>query len=145
MPLSLRRVLRHPEHPPGYATDHCCCGRLNHSVIGLLAQCSVSSVYSHQLFNVANWKAGGPGSRNHVKFMYGWSHDLNNMDLTFVIDCLISSSSLSQLSVGISLEKVYALYAETVSYLKVNVTHMTSSLRPSFCNIEKLGWVWVRG
>ena len=39
-------------------------------------------------------------------------------DFTFEKDCLKSSSSASQLSEGRSLEKVSALYVETVNYLK---------------------------
>ena len=101
-----------------------------------------------------------------VTFMCGWDCNLNNTNLTFENSCLVSSSSVSRLSDGRSLEYVNAFYVDIVNYSKsvrmtfgslsiaclwsvnVDVTHMISTPRPSrfsACNIEKLGWVWVRG
>ena len=71
-----------------------------------------------QLFNVARWKAGGPGSRNHVTFMCGWTRDLNNADLTFENSCLVSSSSASRLSHGRLLEYISAFYIGITNYVK---------------------------
>ena len=53
-----------------------------------------------------------------MTFMHGWACDLNNTDLTFDNYCLVPSWSASWLSEGRSLEKVSALYIETVNYSK---------------------------
>ena len=49
-------------------------------------------------------------------FMCGWDCNLNNTNLTFENSCLVSSSSVSQLSDGRSLEYISALYVENVNY-----------------------------
>ena len=58
-----------------------------------------------QLFNVAYWKVGGSGGQNHLTFMCGWAHDLNNTDLTFENSCPAFSSSASWLSEGRCLKR----------------------------------------
>ena len=58
------------------------------------------------------FKAEGPGCRNHMTLMHGWTRDLNSTNLTFENSCLVSTSSTSRLSDGRLLEHVGALYME---------------------------------
>ena len=74
-----------------------------------------------QLFKVARWKAGGPGSRNHVSFVRGHRSYIQKWLPGNFFDCILVVSSRS-------LETISALYIETVHSNFVKMTFGSLSI-----------------